>query len=288
MNWENHIFRAADLRELRNNFDFNGLQGWKPLCSFKDGDEFVGHMKREVPKSPAEQETKVLSPTAVAVKKWEYMTLGQAVSLSLTELNRLGDDGWELILHETLPDKPKYHGYIFKRPKREIPESPAPPVEQDAQIGIIGDSCACCDDNSQHPTDAWEDDPPVDSQPTIKEVRCFPINVRAEELAAVKKKMKSRGWTCTQTLFDNTVLVFERVPELPATETESKGSWSECHCPCHSSDNVVHCIPCCAFCLHCGLNIAGDFDAHFKEQHSDDPPAEPTDEQTYAHPFYDE
>ena len=57
-----------------------------------------------------------------AVKKWQHKLFGQAAPLSKEELDQLGEEGWELVCHETRPDKPKYHEYIFKRPKREIPD----------------------------------------------------------------------------------------------------------------------------------------------------------------------
>ncbi|MGD0576603.1 MAG: hypothetical protein ABSA74_00825 [Candidatus Staskawiczbacteria bacterium] len=56
--------------------------------------------------------------------KWEYLLFGSPTSLSLEQLNGYGDDEWELVCHDTLSGEPKFHGYIFKRPKREIPEPP--------------------------------------------------------------------------------------------------------------------------------------------------------------------
>jgi hypothetical protein len=44
----------------------------------------------------------------------------------------------------------------------------------------------------------------------------------------------------------------------------------ECHCICHSSDNVKHCIPCCYSCDICGARIKFSLYNHMKKCHPDE------------------
>lgn len=47
--------------------------------------------------------------------------------------------------------------------EREIPDTP---TEQETKIANIGDSCSCCNDESQPPTDAWDDEDASSEPPT--------------------------------------------------------------------------------------------------------------------------
>jgi hypothetical protein len=59
-------------------------------------------------------------------EKWEYKTVGCAYPLE-TELNKNGDEGWELVSVSFGSDG-SCRGFFFKRPKRELftPTQPAP------------------------------------------------------------------------------------------------------------------------------------------------------------------
>lgn len=48
------------------------------------------------------------------VSAWEYKRFSQNSELYESDLNRLGNEGWELVSHST---PGTYHYYIFKRRK---------------------------------------------------------------------------------------------------------------------------------------------------------------------------
>lgn len=39
----------------------------------------------------------------------------------------------------------------------------------------------------------------------------------------------------------------------------------ECNCECHSSEHVMHCVPCCSPCSYCGKNIRYSPEQHEKQ-----------------------
>ncbi|MFH0963615.1 MAG: DUF4177 domain-containing protein [Planctomycetota bacterium] len=61
------------------------------------------------------------TPAAPAAGRWEYMLVadrGRMHHVDLDEINRLGEEGWELvaIIHESRTQTPEVHFY-FKRPR---------------------------------------------------------------------------------------------------------------------------------------------------------------------------
>lgn len=42
--------------------------------------------------------------------------------------------------------------------------------------------------------------------------------------------------------------------------------WSSCHCVCHRSKHVRHCVPCCSTCSYCFAHVHS-LKAHVKDCH---------------------
>jgi len=97
------------------------------------------------------------------MKKWEYQILmpfdGGNKKKWEDIINEAARAGWRIV--------PNPCGFIYDRlmllMEREISNTP---TERETKIANIGDSCVCCDDTSQSPTDAWDDEAASPGPPT--------------------------------------------------------------------------------------------------------------------------